>query len=77
MSCIRPHIGSTQPIFYDLGSGTGKMLMAAALSYPFKKCMNVHYERRWNRNTDLIVRIVAASDAESQRKQLLNLGTDG
>lgn len=27
-----------QEIFYDLGSGSGKVLFAAALCYPFAKC---------------------------------------
>lgn len=32
-------------IFYDLGSGSGKVIFAAALCYPFWKCYFVCYVR--------------------------------
>lgn len=33
-------------VFYDLGSGSGKVLIAASLSYPFCKCMLLFMQAR-------------------------------
>jgi hypothetical protein len=38
IASVKPNLqGAT---FYDLGSGTGKLLVAASMCYPFEKCNN-------------------------------------
>ena len=42
---LRQEFGDTirDGVFYDLGSGTGKAVVAMSLIHPFKKCVGIEY----------------------------------
>ena len=42
---LKKEFGDTLPDgnFYDIGSGSGKGVISAALSYPFKKCIGIEF----------------------------------
>lgn len=65
-------------VFYDLGSGSGKAVFAAALYHPFKKC--VGYEILENlHNISMILKdkwekeIAPTLDAERQATGIINI----
>ncbi|MCS7184163.1 MAG: methyltransferase domain-containing protein, partial [Patescibacteria group bacterium] len=56
-----------ETIFYDLGSGTGKAVILAALIYEIKKSMGIEY---------LESLVNASNDALSQIKKIINFNSE-